>query len=249
MRRTLQKVGGSLIAIVERMKTANAKSSPQITLFQHCHGVLKLVDYMIHQTPNYPVDKASSLRLGAFFHDVGKLHVDFQKMLCPSSDTQLKRIKHEAQTFDFYRDIVDDVNQVAEWIADEMNCEMRVPNDLADMFAFAVTHHGLFYSSYENGTWYARREWTQMSPHEERRVTLADLLIRYYPLGGAVIFADMLHSEQLATGRDNIAEIGNLKRPEDWRQYIELRQRELMMVKEEDHELRMPLDLLKILIS
>jgi hypothetical protein len=235
--------------LIERMKGAAAKSSPKVSLFKHCYGVLQIVDHMVHHTPHYPVEKASVLRLGAFLHDIGKLHPDFQDMLHPSHDTQVKRIKHEAQTYDFYRDVINDIHYVARWIAYEMDCRMEVPNDLADMFAFAVTHHGLFYSSYEDGAWWARREWIQMRPQEERRITLADLLIRYYPLGGAVIFADMLHSEQLATGRDNTAEIKKMKHPQDWKEYIVLRQKELLLVKEEDHGVRMPLDLLALLIS
>ncbi|MFC4769542.1 HD domain-containing protein [Effusibacillus consociatus] len=238
-----------MIAIIERMKKADAKSTPKISLFDHCFGVLQIVDHMILHTKGYPVDKASMVRLGAFFHDIGKLNPDFQVLLRAAPGIQMKRVKHEAQTFDFYREVLAEADQVAEWIADELACSMVTSNDLSDLFAFAVTHHGLFYSALEDGTWYARREWTQMHSREERRITLTDLLIRYYPLGGAVIFADMLHSEQLATGRDNLTDIRKTQHPDDWKHYLVARKAQLLQVKEEDHNIRIPLDLLELLIA
>lgn len=238
-----------MIAIIERMKLADAKSSPKSSLFAHCLGVLQIVDHMIQHTHGYSIEKASVLRLGAFFHDVGKLNPDFQALLHASPDAPVKRIKHEAQTFQFYQDVVNDVDKVAEWIAGEFGCDLIVPQDFGDLFAFAVTHHGLFYSVYENGDWHVRREWTEMHPQEERRITLADLLLRYYPLGGAVIFADMLHSEQLATGRDNLSEIQKAVQPADWRNYVASRKADLLRVQEEDHKMRIPLDLLELLIA
>ena len=55
-----------------------------------------------------------------------------------------------------------------------------------DVLAFAVTHHGLFYLSFETrwrNTPRIRREWTVFNYGEKRRITLADLLFDYHPLG------------------------------------------------------------------
>jgi CRISPR-associated endonuclease Cas3-HD len=235
--------------LVDRMNKAVAKSLPRVSLFEHSFGVLQIVDHMIRQTEGYSDDQASVLRLGAFLHDIGKLNEDFQAMLYASDKSQVKRVKHEAQTYQFYEDVMNERNDVVEWLAEALNCRVINPKDWGDVFAFAVTHHGLFYSSLEEGKWHARREWTRMSPNEERRITLADLLIRYYPLGGAVIFADMLHSEQLSSGRDNVSDIKGMKHPSDWLLYIRRRKEELFHVKEIDHETRIPLDLLELLIA
>jgi hypothetical protein len=66
------------------------------------------------------------------------------------------------------------------------------------IWAFAVTHHGLFYLSYERGGEglcpLIRRQWTSFYPNEERRITLVDLLFEYHPLGGLVMIADLVAS-------------------------------------------------------
>jgi hypothetical protein len=78
-----------------------------------------------------------------------------------------------------------------------------------------VTHHGLFYLSFERdraGTLrpLIRRQWTVFYPREERRITLTDLLFEYHPLGGLVIIADLVHSYCHEQGRSYEALLGEV---------------------------------------
>jgi hypothetical protein len=234
--------------IMTRMKNAHAKSDSDVTLFEHSYGVLRIVDHMIRVTPNYPLQQAAVLRLGAFLHDIGKLHPEFQRML-QNPNGQDKWVKHEGQTYLFEKDVETDLEALARWMSHDLACEMTLPEDLSDVLAFAVTHHGVFYSSLEKGVWRARREWTRMEPQEERRITLADLLIRYYPLGGAVIFADLLHSHQIATKIDHTTQILYTRHPQEWRAYLQEQQDALSEAKEADRITRLPHDLLELLLA
>lgn len=62
-----------------------AKSEPQINLQQHIDGGLILLTYLIKAFPNLPVtDKThfwQLVRLAFIFHDLGKAHLEFQKVL------------------------------------------------------------------------------------------------------------------------------------------------------------------------
>jgi len=67
------------------------------------------------------------------------------------------------------------------------------------VWALTVTHHGLFYLSYERGRdgilrRLIRRTWTSFYPGEEERITLTDLLFEFYPVGGLVIIGDLMGS-------------------------------------------------------
>ena len=83
------------------------------------------------------------------------------------------------------------------------------------IWAFAVTHHGLFYLSYERdgaGTLrpLIRRQWTSFYPNEERRITLVDLLFEYHPLGGLVMIADLVASYCHERGKEYAALFGRV---------------------------------------
>lgn len=235
--------------LIQQMREARAKSTSSVTLLEHSVGVLQIVDHMIRMTPHYPNEHASVLRMGAFLHDVGKLVPEFQQLLHrPLADDQ-RPVKHEAMTFSYYEQVTEEIEAVAKWVADYTGCKITLPTDVSDLYAFAVTHHGLYYCSFEAGEWKARREWTRMQANEERRVTLADLLIRYYPLGGAVIFADMLHSEQISTGRDHISWIKKTRCSQEWIDELRLRKLEILQVKEADRVSRLPSELLELLLA
>ena len=234
--------------LITQMRNAYAKSDLKVSLFEHSYGVLRIVDHMIRSTPNYPIEQASVLRLGAFLHDIGKLHPEFQHML-KNPVEQGKWVKHEGQTYRFAQEVEAEGSALTRWVAQELDCEMILPVDLDDVLAFAVTHHGVFYSSMENGLWRARREWTRMEPQEQRRITLADLLIRYYPLGGAVIFADLLHSLQIATGCDHSGQILNTRNRQEWFEYLRAWRDRIEEGKEADRKTRLPHDLLELLLT
>lgn len=152
--------------------------------------------------------------VGTAIHDVGKLDPDFQAMLEASRDGRdlpSKRVKHEASTFDYnHPDLVenglvelrDEIRDCTGYTVDLDNVRSRMD----DIWAGAVTHHGLFYLSFEN--WgegerpLIRRYWTSLYPNETRRITLVDLLVDYHPIGGLVMLGDLMASYAFEQGRD-----------------------------------------------
>jgi hypothetical protein len=147
-------------------------------------------------------------------HDVGKLDPDFQAMLEASRDGRdlpAKRVKHEASTFDYdHRHLVesglpalrDEIRVGTGYTVDLDN----VRSGLDDVWAGAVTHHGLFYLSFEDWGEGAqpliRRYWTSGYPNEVRRITLVDLLVEYHPIGGLVMLGDLMASYAFEQERD-----------------------------------------------
>jgi hypothetical protein len=147
-------------------------------------------------------------------HDVGKLDPDFQAMLGASRDGRdlpSKRVKHEASTFDYdHPDLVrsslaairDEIRACAGYTLDLDNVTARMD----DVWAGTVTHHGLFYLSFED--WgegeqpLIRRYWTSLYPNEVRRITLVDLLVDYHPIGGLVMLGDLMASYAFEQERD-----------------------------------------------
>jgi len=152
--------------------------------------------------------------MGLCIHDVGKLDPDFQAMITAARDGRElppKKVKHEASTFDYdHRSLVEN-NLTA--LRDEVQAALEYTIDLDhvaarmdDLWTCAVTHHGLFYLSFED--WgegeqpLIRRTWTSFYPKELRRVTLVDLLVDYHPLGGLVIIGDLMASYAFEQERD-----------------------------------------------
>ena len=147
-------------------------------------------------------------------HDVGKLDPGFQAMLEASRDQRdlpSKRVKHEARTFDYeHRDLVesdlpalrDEIRAVTGYAVDLDSVLAR----LDDVWAGAVTHHGLFYLSFEDWGEGAqpliRRYWASVYPNEVRRITLVDLLVDYHPIGGLVMLGDLMASYAFEQKRD-----------------------------------------------
>jgi len=150
---------------------------------------------------DYPKRKRDQLLFATFTHDLGKLDSRFQAMLEAARDGQplpTKRIKHEASTLDFESLLRESEEEVKVHLHATLGYEFTEPIDLEDTLAFAVTHHGLFYLSFEQREAQVlprvRREWTVFNYGEQRRVTLTDLLFDYHPLGGLVMMADLLGS-------------------------------------------------------
>lgn len=205
--------------LVDRFKQALGKSTGRQSLYDHtmsCVDVALRVARLVGEEPGPCLDR---LIFATFVHDVGKLDPAFQAMLqAAASDQPLpgKKVKHEASTFDYDHPRL--VEESKEAIRKELQGAYGYTLGLANLeeetmdhiWAFAVTHHGLFYLSYErdrNGTLrpLIRRQWTSFYPNEERRITLVDLLFEYHPLGGLVMISDLVASYCHEQGKDYAA--------------------------------------------
>jgi hypothetical protein len=177
-----------------------------------CVDVALRVARLVREAPGPRRDR---LIFATFVHDVGKLDPDFQVMLEAAAQGQPlpgKRIKHEASTFDYDHPRL--VEESKEAIQQELRGAfgydlnlMNLKGAMDHIWAFAVTHHGLFYLSYERDRAgdlrpLIRRQWTSFYPNEERRITLVDLLFEYHPLGGLVIISDLIASYCHEQGKD-----------------------------------------------
>lgn len=175
----------------------------------------------------YSKSQRDQLLFSVFVHDLGKLDERFQAMLIAARDSRplpSKRVKHEASTLDFEILLRENVAEVCAHLEQELNYRFTTPIEIEDTLAFAVTHHGLFYLSFEERDGgvlpRVRREWTVFNYGEKRRITLTDLLFDYHPLGGLVILADLLGSfgyeqgvadvEALLQRADSLRELVNL---------------------------------------
>lgn len=177
------------------------------TLYNHVMDCTRIAHTILTDarfTPDdYPKFKRDQLLFSTFIHDLGKLDERFQAMLVAARDGQplpSKRVKHEASTLDFMALLQEqeNVQEVCDHLEQTLGYRFTEAINLEDALAFAVTHHGLFYLSFEqreNGVLpRVRREWTVFNYGEQRRITLTDLLFEYHPLGGMVILADLLGS-------------------------------------------------------
>jgi len=210
--------------LVSRFKEALGKSKGRQSLYDHCLTSTEIalqVAEMIGEKPGPMLDR---LIFATFVHDVGKLDPNFQAMLDAVSKGQklpAKKVKHEASTFDY--ELPQLVEASKEEIARELKEVLGYRLDLASLngsmehiWAFAVSHHGLFYLSYERGRDQVlrpliRRQWTSFYPNEERRITLVDLLFEYHPLGGLVMISDLVASYCYEKGNDYQALFGEVE--------------------------------------
>lgn len=216
--------------LLDRYRTALGKSEPRQSLYDHTMAVVDVMLRVAALVGEPPGPRLDRLVFGSVAHDVGKLSRDFQAMLEAAANKRplpAKRVKHEACTFD--HDHVQLVADSKEAVRDELRRGVVVrdqgsrgktstfsyPLDLSSLdeqamehvWAFAVSHHGYFYVSYERTDTgvevpRVRRQWTTCSPKEVRRMTLVDLLFEYHPLGGLVILADQIASHCHQTRKD-----------------------------------------------
>lgn len=211
--------------LVDRYKTALGKSTGRQSLYDHslsCVDVALRVARLAGKDPSPRLDR---LVFATFLHDVGKLDPDFQTMLEAAANGQPlpgKKVKHEASTFDYDHPRLVEESKGA--IRNELRGACGYNLDLTNLegekamthvWAFAVTHHGLFHLSCErdrNGIVrpLIRRQWTSFYPNEERRITLVDLLFEYHPLGGLVMISDLVASYCHEQGKDYTALFGQI---------------------------------------
>lgn len=206
--------------LVDKFQNNLGKSSDGgETLYDHTMDCVKVMHKVLTDqrfgSNDYPTQKRDQLLYSMFIHDIGKLDPDFQAMLEASRNgTELpaKRVKHEASTLDFQILLMETQEEVKEHLGDVLDYEITTAIDFEDALAFAVSHHGLFYLSFEmrdgeGEVKRIRREWTTFNHNEQRRITLVDLLFDYHPFGGLVIISDLLGSfcyEQQISDADQI---------------------------------------------
>ena|SRR5215207_3727537 len=214
--------------LVAEFKSSLGKSSHSgESLYDHTMDCVKVAHKVLTDErfvpAGYPKQKRDQLLFAMFIHDVGKLDSDFQAMLRAARDGDPlppKRVKHEASTLDFERLIVETQDEVRTHLWDVLGYKFTEEINLDDALVFTVSHHGLFYLSFEarNGQVLRRirREWTVFNYGEQQRVTLADLLFDYHPLGGLVIISDLLGSfcyeQRIADADEIIEDAGSLRK-------------------------------------
>jgi hypothetical protein len=201
------------------------------TLYNHLIGCAKVAHRLLTDArfvpDNYPKQKRDQLLFSTFIHDVGKLDQNFQAMLHAAKNSQplpSKRVKHEAGTLDFEQLVREAEEEIRAHLHYVFGYQFTEKLNLDDALTFALSHHGLFYLSYEMRDGQVlrrvRREWTIFNYGEQRRLTLTDLLFDYHPLGGLVMIADLLASfcyEQGVTDLDDM-----LQRAGSLRELIDL---------------------------
>jgi len=210
--------------LVDRFKGALGKSKGRQSLYNHCLSSTEIALQVAEMAGEKPGPRLDRLVFATFIHDVGKLDPNFQAMLEAVSKGQklpAKKVKHEASTFDY--DLPQLVLESKEEIQRDLQEALGYRLDLVSLdgamehiWAFAVSHHGLFYLSYERGRDQVlrpliRRQWTSFYPNEERRITLVDLLFEYHPLGGLVMISDLVASYCYEKGKDYQALFGEVE--------------------------------------
>jgi len=168
--------------------------SKGLTLMGHLLPSAKIARMILNRwAKDYDKKKRMILLTGAFLHDVGKLDPVFQAML--RGEEVKKRVKHEANTIDYEKDIRNEFREITGYLQKQLEEPVEVEEEfIDDILAFAATHHGLFYLSKEKEQWRIRREWTVFNLNETERITLVDLLFEYHPMGGLVMISDLIQS-------------------------------------------------------
>ena len=85
-----------------------AKSEPRITLQGHIDDCLRIWEYLqkcfpnVATIPSVSIDFWATLRLCVIFHDLGKAHSEFQKLLKGDKNNEWKRQRHELFSLPFF---------------------------------------------------------------------------------------------------------------------------------------------------
>ncbi len=201
--------------LLDRYKRLLGKSKGRQSLYDHSLAVVDVALRIAQLVGEPRGPRLDRLVFAAFVHDVGKLEPGFQAMLEAAASKQplpSRLVKHEACTFNGnYTLLVEEAKEAIRaelrggegtdnhLCSYELNLESLDERAMEHVWAFAVSHHGLFYVSYEEQDDgqvrpVVRRQWTCTSPREVRRMTLVDVLLEYYPLGGLVMLGDLTAS-------------------------------------------------------
>lgn len=84
-----------------------AKSDPQVTLLGHIRDCLRIRETLVQQFPNVPklfrapADFWELLRIAVIFHDLGKSHREFQKILAGNKNNEWHSQRHELFSLPF----------------------------------------------------------------------------------------------------------------------------------------------------
>ncbi len=192
--------------------------SGPLRLHDHVIDAVHVCVHLLKCPPmQYTRRQADIVVLATYLHDLGKLDDNFQRMLQtkhadPKASLKgIPIVKHEASTLDFTGSVTpQDIAEVCAMITVETGYQFSNSafdaGEMDDIWGFAVTHHGLFYISYERRDGELkpriRRTWTTYNADEESRLTFVDLLLRYYPLGGAVTVCDLVASAAQGQGKE-----------------------------------------------
>lgn len=228
--------------VKEKFEAALAKDDG-ISLWEHSVGTLEICNHLINCIPDYDSDKAWQLRLAAFLHDIGKLDLGFQEFINKESSNP---IKHEKQSLNYKDWVAKNLDSIAEIIRYYCEITPTEPN-FEDIWGFIVSHHGIYYLEIKDDKWKVARDWTKVNTADSITVSLADLLWRYYPLGGAVIFADLIHSAYL-NGNNFWNEIKKINTLECIKEKIAGRCQILVLEKGVDRREMISLDVMKLLL-
>jgi len=210
--------------LVSRFKEALGKSKSRQSLYEHSLSSTQIALQVARMADEEPGPRLDRLLFATFVHDVGKLDPNFQAMLDAVSrggKLPAKKVKHEASTFDYELPqlVLDSRVEIQRELQEVLGYRLDLASldgAMEHIWAFAVSHHGLFYLSYERGRDQVlrpliRRQWTSFYPNEERRITLVDLLFDYHPLGGLVMISDLVASYCYENGKDYSSVLGRFK--------------------------------------
>lgn len=213
--------------LVEKFKASLGKSAHGgQTLYDHSLACARIAHRVLTDRrfvpEHFPRQKRDQILFATFIHDVGKLDPAFAAMLEAVRNRQplpSKRVKHEASTLDFESLIKEAEDEVRSHLYHVLGYHFTSPVEFDDILAFAVTHHGLFYVSFEQrGSELLRRirrEWTMFNYGEVARITLADLLFDYHPLGGLTIISDLLgsfcHEQRIGDADDIVCKAQSIR--------------------------------------
>ena len=121
--------------------------------------------------------------------------------------------KHEKQTLQFHEILKESMDEIFMFIKNQIKWEITTEINIDIALAFALTHHGIYYLSFEknnaNIVRKVRREALTFYSNETKRITLTDLLFTYHPFGGLVIISDQIASYCHEEGKNFDQEFGH----------------------------------------
>lgn len=199
--------------LIKYYQQSLGKSKDGQSLYEHSFDCVKIAHEIISKYgegyDQYPQEYIDQLLFSTFIHDVGKLNNSFQQMLISIIAGERPKVtsKHEVNTLEFVDMIQSSEKEIKNHLSERLMYKFTSPININIALSFAVTHHGLYYLSFEgqdlnNVVPKIRRELRVFNDAEIYRITLTDLLFKYHPFGGIVIVADRIASYCHEINRD-----------------------------------------------